>query len=107
MAGIREVMSVMSDSLQKNTAKNKGLNGVFQFDLNGEEPLEFYFKLSDGVPEVVEGKAESSNITISMSGSDFKDLQNGTLNGMAAFMSGKLKVKGDMSLAMKLENIIK
>jgi len=107
MAGIREVMSVISESLQKNTAKNKGLNGVFQFELSGEEPLDFYFKLSDGVPEVVEGKAESSSITISMSGSDFKDMQNGKLNGMSAFMSGKLKVKGDMSLAMKLESLIK
>lgn len=107
MAGIRDVMSVLSDSLQKNTAKNKGVNGVYQFELSGEEPLDFYFKLSDGVSEVVEGKADNPSITISMSGSDFKDMQNGNLNGMAAFMSGKLKVKGDMSLAMKLENLIK
>lgn len=59
------------------------------------------------MPEVVEGKADNPSITISMSGLDFKDMQNGQLNGMAVFMSGKLKVKGDMSLAMKLKSLIK
>jgi putative sterol carrier protein len=42
-----------------------------------------------------------------MASSDFKDMVDGKLNGTMAFMSGKLKIKGDMSLAMKLESIIK
>ncbi|MFZ5643604.1 MAG: SCP2 sterol-binding domain-containing protein [Bacillota bacterium] len=104
---IKDVMSELSDVLQKNMAKNKGMSGVYQFELSGEEPLDFYIKLSDGVPEVVEGKADSPSITVSMSGSDFLGLKNGTLNAMSAFMGGKLKVKGDMSLAMKLESLIK
>jgi putative sterol carrier protein len=37
---------------------------------------------------------------------DFVDMVEGRLNGMNAFMSGKLKVEGDMSIAMKLQSII-
>ena len=107
MAGIRDAVSMLSDTLQKNTAKNKEMSGVFQFELSGEEPIDFYFKLSDGVPEVAEGKADNANITASMSGSDFKEMQNGTLDGMSAFMTGKLKIQGDMSLAFKLESLLK
>lgn len=107
MAGSKEMIEEFNGALQKNAAKNKGVNGIFQFELDGEENTEFYCKLNDGVPEVAVGKAENSSVTISMSGSHFKDMLNGTLSGMMAFMSGKLKVKGDMSLAIKLEELIK
>ncbi|MFZ5650784.1 MAG: SCP2 sterol-binding domain-containing protein [Bacillota bacterium] len=107
MASMQEVVAGLSNVLQNNAAKNKGVNGVFQFEIGGDEPMNFFFQLDDGVPTVGEGAADSSNITISMASSDFKDLVDGKLNGMMAFMSGKLKIKGDMSLAMKLESIIK
>ncbi|MGA9173790.1 MAG: SCP2 sterol-binding domain-containing protein [Thermoactinomyces sp.] len=42
-----------------------------------------------------------------MSAEDFKDLLSGNLSGTAAFMTGKLKVKGNIGLALKLENILR
>jgi len=42
-----------------------------------------------------------------MAASDFLDLVDGKLDGTMAFMSGKLKVKGDMGLAMKLQNVLR
>lgn len=107
MATMKEVVTGLSSVLQNNVTKNKGVNGVFQFDISGDEPMAFYFKLDDGAPTVAEGTADSSSITISMASSDFKDMVDGKLNGTMAFMSGKLRIKGDMSLAMKLESIIK
>jgi putative sterol carrier protein len=107
MATMKEVVTGLSTVLQNNTAKNKGVNGVFQFDISGDDPMEFFFKLDDGAPTVGEGTSDSPSITISMASSDFKDMVDGKLNGTMAFMSGKLKIKGDMSLAMKLESIIK
>lgn len=107
MATMKEILTGLSTVLQNNTAKNKGVNGVFQFDISGDDPMEFFFKLDDGAPTVGEGAADSPSITISMAAADFKDMVDGKLNGTMAFMSGKLKIKGDMSLAMKLESIIK
>ena len=46
---------------------------------------------------------ESARATMSMKSSDFILMATGQLDGMKAFMTGKLKVKGDMSLVMKLQ----
>ncbi len=47
-----------------------------------------------------------ADCTLKIAMSDFVDLVEGRLNGMNAFMGGKLKVDGDMSIAMKLQSII-
>ncbi|MCL6612304.1 MAG: SCP2 sterol-binding domain-containing protein [Peptococcaceae bacterium] len=107
MPTMKEVVAGITTTLQNNAAKNKGVNGVFQFDITGDDPMTFYFKLDDGVPSVAEGTADSPSITISMAAPDFKDMIDGKLNGTMAFMSGKLKLKGDMGLAMKLESLLK
>ena len=44
-------------------------------------------------------------MTVSMAACDFVDMTEGRLDGMSAFMSGKLRVGGDMGLAMKLQNL--
>jgi len=41
-----------------------------------------------------------------MASDDFADLVGGKLNGMTAFMGGKLKVKGDLALAMQLQSLL-
>ncbi len=107
MPTMKEVVAGITTTLQNNAAKNKGVNGVFQFDISGDDPMTFYFKLDDGAPSVAEGTADNPSITISMAAPDFKDMIEGKLNGTMAFMSGKLKLKGDMGLAMKLESLLK
>ncbi len=54
----------------------------------------------------MEGAGDNPNVTILMADNDFVDLMEGKLNATSAFMAGKLKVKGDMSLAMKLQSVI-
>ena len=107
MPTMKEVVAGISTTLENNAAKNKGVNGVFQFDISGDDPISFFFKLDDGASSVGEGTTDSPSITISMTSSDFKDMIDGKLNGTMAFMSGKLKLKGDMGLAMKLESLLK
>lgn len=55
--------------------------------------------------EVVESDDEA-DLTLSAPADVFEDLLNGDLNGASAFMSGKLKVDGDMGLAMKLGQLL-
>ena len=102
-----DFLSALGTQLQNNSAKNKGINATFQFDIGGSEPIKFYFSLNDGAPTLAEGVNANPNITISMSSDDFAAMLEGKLNGTMAYMSGKLKIAGDMSLAMKMESILK
>jgi len=49
----------------------------------------------------------AADCTIKMDFSDFADLIGGKLDGMTAFMTGKLKIEGDMGVAMKLQSILR
>ena len=46
-------------------------------------------------------------MTLTIADKDLVDMANGDLNGQSAFMSGKLKLKGNMGLAMKLETLFR
>ena len=55
--------------------------------------------------EVQEGAHTAPDITISMSAKDYLDMVAGKLNGQMAFMTGKLRIAGDMGLALKLQSL--
>jgi putative sterol carrier protein len=58
-------------------------------------------------PPAVSNDDKAADCTIKMDFSDFDDLINGKLDGMTAFMTGKLKIEGDMGVAMKLQSILR
>jgi putative sterol carrier protein len=101
---LREVFNDLQQKL--NGKEVKGLNTVYQFELEGEDAGIYHIIFTDGAGKVVEGTASSPNLTVTMKGSDFRAMLAGELNPTAAFMGGKLKIKGDMSLAMKLQSIL-
>ncbi|MFZ5596482.1 MAG: SCP2 sterol-binding domain-containing protein [Bacillota bacterium] len=108
MASLKERVMGLQATLEGNAQKNKGITGAFQFDISGDDGGQFFFQLNDGAFVAGgEGTHDNPNITVSMNSADFLDMLDGKLNGTMAFMSGKLKIKGDMALAMKLEGIIK
>ena len=57
-------------------------------------------------PVVAEGTHDNPNVTITVSAEDFVAIKTGELNGQMAFMQGKLKIAGDMGLAMKLQKLL-
>ncbi|MBK9255402.1 MAG: SCP2 sterol-binding domain-containing protein [Saprospiraceae bacterium] len=59
-----------------------------------------------GDSNIVSQNDEEAACTISTDTDTFMQLKNGDLNPMMAVMSGKVKIKGDMGLAMKLQSLI-
>jgi putative sterol carrier protein len=87
-------------------AKIKEVNAVIQVVLTGEGGGEYYMELAGGEIKTAKGKAASPKMTITQAVGDWREINAGRLNPQMAFMSGKIKISGDMSLAMKLGSIM-
>ena len=93
-------MSVETIAAQmKDKVASSGFDRSVKFDLKGEGVI-----VIDGTNVSTTDAPADCTITISMD--DFKDLIAGELNPTAAFMTGKIKVAGDMSVAMALSQIV-
>ena len=103
---ITTVKEALEGILSVDPAKVSGLNAVLLFNLSGEGGGKWTLKLADGKVELDEGETATPAMTLSMSAEDFIALTNGDLNAMAAFMQGKIRITGDMSLAMRLQSIL-
>lgn len=103
---ITTALEALQGITKVDASKIQGLNAVILFNLTGEGGGKWTLKFENGKVEMSEGETASPNMTLSMSAQDFVDMSNGTLNPMAAFMQGKLKISGDMSLAMRLQSIL-
>ena len=88
-----------------NASAAQGLEAVFQFDIHGPEGGAWHVTVRDDACSVSEGTHESPRVTITMSAEDWLALVNRRLNGIQAFMTGKLKVKGDLMLAQRIYDI--
>ncbi len=103
----KEIFEEMQKRIDANPGKLSGIKAVFQFEITGADPGNFSVAVGDGTAKVSPGMATSPNVTITMASNDFVDMIEGRLDSMAAFMGGKLKVSGDMMLAMQLQNLLK
>lgn len=90
---------------QIDSEKVKGINATYQWDIGGDNGGKWWVKLADGDAQVGEGEAESPDITLTVDDQNWMDIVNGKLNGQMAFLTGKLKIQGDMTLAMKLQSL--
>lgn len=81
------------------------MNATFQFVATGDGGGDKFVKIAGGEVEIGDGKAENATIVLTSSAADWLALMNGQMNGQTAFITGKLKIQGDMTLAMKLESI--
>jgi putative sterol carrier protein len=100
-----DIFKEMPANLNADAAK--GMNATIQFNLAGDNGGQWYVAIKDGKAEVTQGTAPSPNMTLSMTAQDYVDMIMGKLNGQMAFMSGKLKISGDMGLAMKMQTLFK
>lgn len=84
-----------------------GVDATIQYRLTGEEGGDYIIHIRDGACKVEEGIAPNPVVTLTADGRDFADVLLGRANGMQYFMLGKLKLAGDLNLAMKLTQFFK
>ena len=82
--------------------KTAGMNNSYLFDIEGAG--QWVVAVADGAVTVTEGTGEADT-TITTSEESFMAIVRGEQNPTTAYMTGKLKIKGDMGAAMKLQKI--
>ena len=85
----------------------EGVEAVIQYHLTGEEGGDWIINIKEGKCTVAEGVAENPKMTLTADARDFGDVLLGKANGMQYFMQGKLRLAGDLNLAMKLTSFFK
>lgn len=88
-------------------AASKGVNVVYQFDVTGEGGGQWYAEVNDGTCKVEKGTHPTPKVTFTLNSKDHVDLFTGKLNHQMAFMTGRLKLKGDMGMALKFAQLFK
>lgn len=85
----------------------KEINSVYEFNINGPEGGVWTVDLTEaGGGKVTAGSSGSAKCTVTCADQDFINIVTKKTNAQMAFMSGKLKIKGDMGLALKLQKIL-
>lgn len=80
---------------------------VYQFEVTGKEAGQWFLDLKNGSGSCGRGEATAgADATFKMSSDDFLKMFGGKLKPAAAFMTGKMKLSGDMGKAMKLEKMM-
>jgi putative sterol carrier protein len=100
MPTVKETFDAMSGRFRADKAT--GTNATIQYDISGDGGGTWHAVIKDGACTVGEGAAQNPNLTLQIAGQDWLDMLSGKQSGQMLFMSGKLKVKGDMGLAMRL-----
>jgi putative sterol carrier protein len=87
--------------------KAAGVDATIQLKLTGSQPGEWFITIKDAQCTITPGLANAARMTVTTDSADFIKLFTGQLDGMQAFMQGKIRIAGDMGLALKLLNLFK
>lgn len=110
MSEVQMTPAQIVESLPKYLVPEKAATtkAMIQFDVTGDNGGKWWTKIADGKAESGAGDApEPATLTVGAEAGDFVKIMTGQMDGMSAFMSRKLQIKGDMGLAVKLQSLFK
>ena len=103
VANVKEYFDTLDQRFVAEAAQ--GVDAVIQWELSGEESGTWHVVLANGDMDLQHGEHPSPTTTMKMKGCDYVNMVNGRLPGPMAFMTGKLKVSGNIPMAQKLKSI--
>jgi putative sterol carrier protein len=92
------------DGMRENfhAEKAQGAHVRYAFQLSGPNGGEWFVDVADGKCKIDKGKIDNPDVTFSASDKDWVALSNGKLKGWWAYLTGRMKIRGDQNLARKL-----
>ena len=101
MTTVAEIIDSMNTRFDPAAAE--GLDITFQFDITDGDT--YHLEVKDNTCEISEGAHDDPSVTLIMNSDTMVGLMTGEINGMSAFMMGKVKAEGNMMLATKLNDL--
>ena len=102
---IQEVMKNHEKAFMPEKAE--GVDAVIQFHFTGDQSGDWTLAIKDQKCTIKEGTVDNSTMALTADGQDYIEVVTGKMDPMKAFMQGKLKLQGDLNLAMKFMNYFK
>ena len=111
MTSFNEMYAKMEDKFAEklskvDVSKSKGYNAVILYDVSGPNGGNFYINIDDGGASLVKDNHDNPNIILNILDTHLNDMLDDRLSSMSAIVTGKLKIKGDMKLMMKLKKVL-
>ncbi|WP_183163946.1 SCP2 sterol-binding domain-containing protein [Alteribacter keqinensis] len=103
---VKEKFDTLTERMNANPAHLGTMSVLYKFELSGDEAGTYQLHIKDQAARYTLGDTEDEDITLIMKDKDFLKLSEGNLNPTMAYMSGKLKVRGDLGKAMKLQTLL-
>lgn len=97
---------VLPETVRQHPGKVEGFAGTLFFEITGDAGGKWTVHIQDGSVDVKTGQDGDAGFTVKMKDENFVKMMNGELSGPNAFMTGKLKFKGDVTKAMKLRGLL-
>jgi putative sterol carrier protein len=99
----QQVFDAMRGSFQP--AKTKGVHARYQWDLSGPNGGQWWIEVNDGTYKMGKGQIDHPTVTFRASDKDWVAICHDQLSGTWAYVTGRLKVRGDQNVARKLGEI--
>jgi putative sterol carrier protein len=101
ISSLKAFFQALPGTLDRDAAED--LEAIYQFDLTGPQGGQYVVTIQNGSCVVEEGTHADPHVILSMAAEDCMKVLNGQLSGPAVMMSGRLRVSGDVGLAMQLK----
>ena len=96
----------IAKKLAEKPELSKSVNAIYEFNIEGDGGGVWTVDLTKEPGTVTAGSGGAAKCIVTSKSADFLKIVAGQMNPQMAFMSGKLKIKGDMGLALKLQKVI-
>ena len=104
MPTVQEIFAELPNRV--DTSKLAGIDMSILFDLSGDGGGQWTLVVADSTINVDNSAGDDPTATLKMAASDWQAMATGKLNPMTAFMTGKVKVEGDLSAVMKMQSFM-